>query len=56
MKEKKQIKIDKKQAWRVASNIVYPLVSFALVIAAMIFVMCLCAIMYVLRYDRYSPL
>ena len=24
--------------------------------AAMIFVMCLCAIMYVLRYDRYSPL
>lgn len=33
MKEKKQIKIDKKQAWRVASNIVYPLVSFALVIA-----------------------
>lgn len=33
MKEKKQIKIDKKQAWRVASNIVYPLVSFALVLA-----------------------
>ena len=24
--------------------------------AAMIFVMCLCVIMYVLRYDRYSPL
>ena len=24
--------------------------------AAMIFVICLCAIMYVLRYDRYSPL
>ena len=33
MKEKKQIKIDKKQAWRIASNLVYPLVSFALVLA-----------------------